>query len=183
MNWRFISNSRGFGSENYSLFLTLWARSMHIENFNVLVRPWSKTNDITKDEYGSCLEPICSSILYQGRTNILKMSMLLTSNLLLPSHRRPFMDEARYTRYTISCPLVHRGCPWEGAIEKKKHLCHVSQFNWLSVVSISFLEMRATCHFLTGSCRFICLGQLPIYSGIPPVPSTFAKFSPLTFLV
>ena len=41
----------------------------------------------------------------------------------------------------------------------------------------------ATCHFLTSSCHFICPGQLPIYSGIPPLPSTFAKFSPLTFLV
>ena len=102
---------------------------------------------------------------------------------LLPSHRHPFMDEARYTRYTISCPLVHRGCPWEGAIERKKYLCHMSQFNWLLVVSISFLKVKATCHFLTGSCHFICPGQLPIYSGIPPLPSTFAKFSPLTFLV
>ena len=39
------------------------------------------------------------------------------------------------------------------------------------------------CHFWIGSCRFVCPGQLPIYSGIPPLPSTFAKFSPLTFLV
>ena len=54
---------------------------------------------------------------------------------LLPSHGCPFMDEARYTWYTISCPLVHRGCPWEGAIEKK-NIC-------------------ATCHSLIGyqSCR------------------------------
>ena len=59
-------------------------------------------------------------------------------------------------------------------------LCHVSQFNWLPVVSISFFEVRTTCHFLTGLRRFICPGQLPIYSGIPPLPSTFAKFSPLT---
>ena len=149
----------------------------------MFVRPWSRMDDITKDEFGSCLEPICSSILYQGRTNILKIACSSHPIFLLPSHRRPFMDEARYTRYTISCPLVHRGCPWEGAIEKKNYLCHVSQFNWLPVVSISFLKVKATCHFLTGLCRFICTGQLPIYSGIPPLPSTSAKFSPLTFLV
>ena len=99
----FISNSRGFRSENYSLFLTLWARSMHIENFNVLVRPWSRANDITKDEYGSCLEPICSSILYQGRTNILRMSMFLTSNLFISFSRTPFYGRSEtYFWYTIN---------------------------------------------------------------------------------
>ena len=32
-------------------------------------------------------------------------------------------------------------------------------------------------------CRFKCLGQLPTNSGIPPLPFTFLKFSPLTSLV
>ena len=108
---------------------------------------------------------------------------------------------ARYTCYTISCPLVHRGRPWEGAIMWKIYIyiilyicicvyfslsflfffffffCHVLQFNWLPVTSISVLEVGATCHFWIGLCRFTCPGQLPIYSGIPPLPSTFAKFS------
>ena len=112
---------------------------MHIENFNVLVRPWSRTNDITKDEYGSCLEPICSSILYQGRTNILRMSMFLTSNLFISFSRMPFYGRSEtYFWYTISCPLVHRGRPWEGAIEWK-----------------FFFFFCAMCHSLIGyqSCR------------------------------
>ena len=61
--------------------------------------------------------------------------------------------------------------------------CRMSQFNWFPVVSISFFEVNATCHFLIGLCRFICPGQLPIYSGIPPLPFSFLKFSFLTFLV
>ena len=32
-------------------------------------------------------------------------------------------------------------------------------------------------------CHFKCLGQLPISSGIPSLPFTFLKFSPLTSLV
>ena len=79
----------------------------------------------------------------------------------------------------------HKGRPWEGAIEWNFFFfkCRMSQFNWLPVVSISFFEVNATCHFLIGLCRFICPGQLPIYSGIPLLPSTFLKFSFLTFLV
>ena len=54
---------------------------------------------------------------------------------------------------------------------------HVSWFNSLPVTSISVLEVGATCHFWIGLCRFICPGQQPIYSGIPPLPFTFAKIS------
>ena len=61
--------------------------------------------------------------------------------------------------------------------------CHVSYFNSLPVMSISVLEVGAICHSWTSLCRFICPGQQPIYSGIPPLPLTFAKSSPLTFLV
>ena len=61
--------------------------------------------------------------------------------------------------------------------------CHVSYFNSLLITSISVLEVRATCRFQIGLRRFTCPGQQPIYSGIPPLPLTFAKSSSLTFLV
>ena len=61
--------------------------------------------------------------------------------------------------------------------------CNVSYFNSLPITSINVLEVGATCHFWIGLCRFVCLSQQPIYSGIPPLPLTFAKSSPLTFLV
>ena len=110
-------------------------------------------------------------------------------------------------------PLVHRGRPCEGATVWKINVytyiyyllfytyvimnvfsslslslsffffCHVSYFNSLPVTSISVLKVGATCRSRAGLCRFICPGQQPIYSGIPPLPLTFAKSSPLTFLV
>ena len=125
----------------------------------MLVHPLSRTDEHIEDEHA----PHVQSFYF-----------LLTDALLWT--KRDILDTPSVAPSSIG--VVHG----KGQL-RKKHLCHVSQFNWLSVVSISFLEMRATCHFLTGSCRFICPGQLPIYSGIPPVPSTFAKFSPLTFLV
>ena len=130
---------------------------------NMLVHPLSRTDEHIEDEHVPYIQ---------------SLHFLLTN--------APFMDEARHTFDTplvasSSIGVIHRKGQLSG--KKKNFMCHVSQFNWLPVVSISFFEVRATCHFLTGLCRFICPGQLSIYSGIPPLPSTFAKFSPLTFLV
>ena len=34
----------------------------------MLVRPLSRTDEVTEDDHGSCLEdPICSFVLYQGQ--------------------------------------------------------------------------------------------------------------------
>ena len=96
------------------------------------------------------------------------------------------MDKARHAFDTPSVApssigVVHGKGQLRGEIFF--FMCHVSQFNWLPIMLISFFEVKATCHFLTGLCHLICPGQRPIYSGIPLLPSTFAKFSPLTFLV
>ena len=78
------------------------------------------------------------------------------------------MDKARHTFDTpLVAPLSIRVVHGKGQLSGNfffPFMCHVSQFNWLPVVSISFFEVRATCHFLTGLYRFICPGQLPIYS-------------------
>ena len=130
-----------------------------------------------------------------------------------PSHGRPLMDDRTYLLCLLhhQLPLVHRGRPCEGATVWKINVyiyiitilyicnyeciffslslffffffCHVSYFNSLLVTSISVLEVGATCRSQIGLCRFICPGQQPIYSGIPPLPLTFAKSSSLTFLV
>ena len=105
----------------------------------MLVRPLSRTDDVTEDENGSCLEdPICSSILYQGQTSILRMSMFLTSNFFSSFSRTSLLWMKRdiHFGFTISCPLVHKGRPWEGVIK------------WNFFLS-------ATCHSLIGyqSCR------------------------------
>ena len=130
-----------------------------------------------------------------------------------PSHGRPLMDDRTSLLCLLhhQLPLVHRGRPCEGATVWKINVyiyiyyllfytyvimnvfsslssflfffCHVSYFNSLLVTSISVLEVGATCRSQIGLCRFICPGQQPIYSGIPPLPLTFAKSSPLTFLV
>ena len=56
----------------------------------------------------------------KGWANILRISMFLTSNLFISFSRMPFYGRSEtYFWYTISCPLVHRGCPWKGAIEWK----------------------------------------------------------------
>ena len=62
---------------------------------------------------------------------------------------------ARYTCYTISCPLVHRGRPWEGAIMWKINvyiyiivilcICICVFFSLFSSFSLFFF---ATCHSL-----------------------------------
>ena len=144
---------------------------------------WLRTSSVS-----SCWEPICSSVLYEGWTIIsvhdavvqyytCPIVYLLLTNALLWT--------ASYTCYTTSCPLVHRGRPWEGAIIRNIYI-YIYLYIFLSPSSFSSLSLFfffATCHFWIGSCRFVCPGQLPIYSGIPPLPSTFAKFSPLTFLV
>ena len=104
----------------------------------------------------------------------------------VPFHRCPFYG--RSETYIFDTPsvapssirVVHGKGQFSGFFFFN---CDVSQFNWLPVVSINFFEVNATCHFLIGLCRFICLGQLPIYSGIPLLPFTFLKFSFLTFLV
>ena len=128
-----------------------------------------------------------------------------------PSHGRPLMDDRTSLLCLLhhQLPLVHRGRPCEGATVWKINVyiyyllfytyvimnvfsslssflfffCHVSYFNSLLVTSISVLEVGATCRSQIGLCRFICPGQQPIYNGIPPLPLTFAKSSPLTFLV
>ena len=92
---------------------------------------------------------------------------------------------------TISCPLVHRS---------SKGIHNLTLF--LERVYLLSTIRFATCHNSIGDwsrryifqgichmsppdwlCHFKCLGQLPISSGIPSLPFTFLKFSPLTSLV
>ena len=128
----------------------------------MLIRPWSRTDDMTKDEFSSCWEPICSSVFYKGWTIVLVHDPLVqyyTCPIVYLLLTDALLWTASYTCYTTSCPLVHRGHPWERAIMWKINvyifvyiivilcICICVFFSLFSSFSLFFF---ATCPSLIG---------------------------------
>ena len=127
----------------------------------MLIRPWSRTDDMTKDEFSSCWEPICSSVFYKGWTIVLVHDPLIqyyTCPIVYLLLTDALLWTASYTCYTTSCPLVHKGRPWERAIMWKKKniyiyiILYIYLYIFLSPSSFSYLSFFffAKCHSLIG---------------------------------
>ena len=133
------------------------SRSMFKENSmcsSVLGQGW--TTWLRTSSVSSWWEPICSSVLYEGWTIILVHDPLVqyyTCPIVYLLLMDALLWTGSYTCYTTSCPLVHRGRPWEGAIMWNIYilvLFYIYIYIFLSPSSFSSLFFFAMCHSLIG---------------------------------
>ena len=122
----------------------------------MLIRPWSRTDDMTKDEFSSCWEPICSSVFYKGWTIVLVHDPLVqyyTCPIVYLLLTDALLWTASYTCYTTSCPLVHKGRPWERAIMWKKKNIYIYIYIILYIYLYIFLSPSSFFFFFFATCH------------------------------